>query len=175
MAVRRAAASRASRSVTTSSDSDLLDLFTFHVPREAWRPDAARPGLRLPRRQPGAPLRCDAPADPGYGFFDDAPARPAPPATRRRRRQEADGGQCPGQGAAAPAPGREGLGRDRSIDATLRVSVEKVDQLINLVGDWSSRRPCWRRTAANVDPALYQQLASAWPTWNATPATCRNR
>ena len=53
---------------TTSSDSDLLDLFTFHVPREALRLAPLGPGYGFHEGAPGAP-----PAEPsGYGFFDDA-------------------------------------------------------------------------------------------------------
>ncbi|WP_374369900.1 Hpt domain-containing protein, partial [Piscinibacter sp.] len=60
---------------TTSSDSDLLDLFTFHVPREAVALMPLGPGYGFHAGNPGAPAE-DAPADPGYGFFDDAPGAP---------------------------------------------------------------------------------------------------
>ncbi|MFN3296175.1 Hpt domain-containing protein, partial [Caldimonas sp.] len=56
--------------VTRSAESELLDLFTFHVSKEHVRfvplSEAAKPAATQP---PAA----SASADPGYGFFDDAP------------------------------------------------------------------------------------------------------
>ena len=110
------------RITTTSSDSDLLDLFTFHVPREAVRLAPISPGYGFHDGAPGAPpapagRAADADAGPaqGYGFFADAPGAPDPPAP-----------------AAPRADARPATAPDA---ATLRVSVEKVDQLINLVGE----------------------------------------
>ena len=51
----------------------------------------------------------------------------------------------------------------------------KVDQLINLVGELVITQAMLAQNSKNVDPALYQQLASGSPTWSATRATCRNR
>ena len=44
--------------------------------------------------------------------------------------------------------------------STLRVSVEKVDQLINLVGELVITQAMLAQNSKNVDTALYQQLAS---------------
>src|SRR6218665_741645 len=52
---------------TTSSDSDLLDLFTFHVTREQVALLPLGPGFGFHKDAPGAPPE-EAP-DPGYGFF----------------------------------------------------------------------------------------------------------
>jgi two-component system chemotaxis sensor kinase CheA len=62
-----------------------------------------------------------------------------------------------------------------SESATLRVSVEKVDQLINLVGELVITQAMLAQNSKSVDAALNQQLQPAWPTWSATPATCRKR
>ncbi|HEY8710390.1 MAG TPA: chemotaxis protein CheW, partial [Burkholderiaceae bacterium] len=43
--------------------------------------------------------------------------------------------------------------------STLRVSVEKVDQLINLVGELVITQAMLAQNSAKMDPALYQQLA----------------
>jgi two-component system chemotaxis sensor kinase CheA len=43
---------------------------------------------------------------------------------------------------------------------TLRVSVEKVDQLINLVGELVITRAMLAQTTARLDPTLYQQIAA---------------
>ena len=44
--------------------------------------------------------------------------------------------------------------------STLRVSVEKVDQLINLVGELVITQAMLAQNSRNLDPGLYQQLAS---------------
>ena len=62
---------------TTSSDNDLLDLFTFHVPREAVTLKAIGPGYGFYDGAPGAPAaEAAAAAEQGYGFFDEAPGAP---------------------------------------------------------------------------------------------------
>ncbi|HJV95280.1 MAG TPA: Hpt domain-containing protein, partial [Albitalea sp.] len=61
--------------VTNSSDSDLLDLFTFHVAREHVALMPLGPGYGFHEGAPGVPQEVAEP-DPGYGFFDDAPGAP---------------------------------------------------------------------------------------------------
>jgi two-component system, chemotaxis family, sensor kinase CheA len=137
--------------VTTSSDSDLLDLFTFHVPREQMKLMPMGPGFGFHDGAPGAPAAAEpAAADAGFGFFDDAPGAPAareegPVATVAKAAPKA----APKAAAAASAEG-----------STLRVSIEKVDQLINLVGELVITQAMLAQTSARVDPALYQQLAA---------------
>ncbi|MFZ2651880.1 MAG: chemotaxis protein CheW, partial [Burkholderiaceae bacterium] len=71
----------------------------------------------------------------------DAPARAAAQLRAKPRSAKAE----------ASAAGSE--------TTTLRVSVEKVDQLINLVGELVITQAMLAQTGAKVDPALYQQLA----------------
>ena len=129
--------------VTTSSDADLLDLFTFHVAREHVKLAPLGPGYGFHAGAPGVPP--PVVADPGFGFFDDAPGAPVASA------------------AAAPAPARanaRGAAPPAAVEAsTLRVSVEKVDQLINLVGELVITQAMLAQNSAKLDPALYQQLA----------------
>lgn len=154
--------------VTRSAESELLDLFTFHVSKEHVRfvplSEAAKPAATLP---PAA----SASADPGYGFFDDAPGAPQP------RAAAADPGygffeNAPGAPSANPTPatakpsasprqpaarseGRAGASLDAS---TIRVSVEKVDQLINLVGELVITQAMLAQTSRGLDPVLHQQM-----------------
>ncbi|HET6598671.1 MAG TPA: Hpt domain-containing protein, partial [Burkholderiaceae bacterium] len=65
------------RVITTSTDSDLLDLFTFHVAREQVALLPMTPGYGFHPGNPGVPAPTDADRDPGYGFFEDAPGAPA--------------------------------------------------------------------------------------------------
>ncbi|HPG80108.1 MAG TPA: chemotaxis protein CheW [Piscinibacter sp.] len=147
---------------TTSSDSDLLDLFTFHVAREAVALLPLGPGYGFHAGAPGAPAEDPAAAaDLGYGFFDDAPGAP---------------GSAAANGAAAPAPSatpadtakpvtRPAAKAEKPVAATveastLRVSVEKVDQLINLVGELVITQAMLAQNSKSVDAALYQQMAA---------------
>jgi len=123
------------RVVTTTSDSELLDLFTFHVAREKIQMRSTDPGFGFFHENAGAPPE-ENPVDPGYGFFeplpDSGPAEAAPaPAV-------AEDVAAPTPVAAA-APKAAAKVVEKSVpspdQATLRVSIEKVDQLINLVGE----------------------------------------
>jgi len=135
---------------TCSSDSDLLDLFTFHVPREALELGPLTPGYGFHPDAPGAP---QAEADQGYGFFADAPGAPALE-TR------------PPREAARPDARRAGSGKPPERNATLesstlRVSVDKVDQLINLVGELVITQAVLAQAGAQPDTGTQQPLAAA--------------
>ena len=135
------------RVVTTSSDDDLLNLFTFHVAREQVKLLPMSPGYGFHADAPGAPA--ESAPDAGYGFFDDAPGAPDPsgaPAPAAARAEV----KAAARAAAAPAAAEA---------STLRVSVEKVDQLINLVGELVITQAMLAQNSAKMDPALYQQLA----------------
>ncbi|MDH4393134.1 MAG: chemotaxis protein CheW [Aquabacterium sp.] len=152
--------------ITTSSDNDLLDLFTFHVPREAVTLQPMTPGYGFYDGAPGAP---QAPAatdkTEGYGFFDEAPgapggSQPAPPAA------QPPASSTPAEPAARPAPARaaapkaEAKASAAPESATLRVSVEKVDQLINLVGELVITQAMLAQNSKGLDSGLNQQMSS---------------
>ncbi len=146
------------RVVTASSDAELVDLFGFHVAREQVRLEPAADGYGFHHGNPGAPAP-QVPPDPGYGFFDNAPGAP---------RGTAAGPAAAPAGAAAQPPvspkpadrasDRAGAGSPES--STLRVSVEKVDQLINLVGELVITQTMLAQNGKSIDPGLHQQLAS---------------
>jgi len=149
------------RIITTSTDSDLLDLFTFHVAREEIALLPVTDGYGFHAGAPGAPPEAELEKrDEGYGFFENAPGAPqsaqgatdasskvhktaeAVPTDKPRAAQRAD---------KAPAAALE--------SSTLRVSVEKVDQLINLVGELVITQAMLAQNSKQIDTALYQQLA----------------
>ncbi len=117
------------RARTSASDGDLMDLFTFHVGKDDIRiveqqAQPAAPNITI--GEDGEPMGTGHPNPTtegrDYGFFEGAPGVPA---------RAADGAApkaAPKVEARAPA----GAGLESS---TLRVSVSKVDQLINLVGE----------------------------------------
>jgi two-component system chemotaxis sensor kinase CheA len=147
---------------TTSTDSDLLDLFTFHVTREQVALLPLGDGFGFHNGAPGAPQ--EVAADLGYGFFDDAPGMP--PAAGAASAPAPDAAPSSELSVAAPAAPKPAAKADRPAAAaaveaaTLRVSVEKVDQLINLVGELVITQAMLAQNSQGLDPALYQQLAS---------------
>jgi two-component system, chemotaxis family, sensor kinase CheA len=143
--------------VTTSSDNDLLDLFTFHVSREEVRLAPLSSGYGFHDGAPGAPAAREAAApDLGYGFFDNAPGAPAEGAPAARAADAA----APAAAPARPVAAKAEKAVAAAESSTLRVSVDKVDQLINLVGELVITQAMLAQNGKGIDAALYQQLAS---------------
>ena len=136
---------------TTSSDEDLLSLFTFHVARDKLELVAAGPGYGFHAGAPGAPDPARA-TDEGFGFFDDAPGAPSTSGSASAAAPHPTRSSMAARGGAAPA------GAEAS---TLRVSVEKVDQLINLVGELVITQAMLAENSARMDSGLYSQLAKS--------------
>ncbi len=149
--------------VTNSSDSDLLDLFTFHVAREAVSMLPLTSGFGFHDGAPGAPP-VENPPDPGFGFFDGAPGLPG---SKTAGSEQAPASTSAVQVSAPPAaaPRAAVVKPEKAASAaleasTLRVSVEKVDQLINLVGELVITQAMLAQNSKHIDTALYQQLAA---------------
>ena len=151
--------------ITTSSDNDLLDLFTFHVSREQVKIIPLTKGYGFYAGAPGAPQSAAAApapaADAGYGFFDDAPGAPTGAAPAAPAQAPAPAPVTAVVAAPKPAPKAEGRPAAAAADqSTLRVSIEKVDQLINLVGELVITQAMLAQNSRDVDPGLYQQLTA---------------
>ncbi len=143
--------------VTTSTDNELYDLFSFHLSRDQVQLLPLGPGFGFHEGAPGAPAR--SPDDEvGYGFFDNAPGAPGVAGTPAT----ASAATTPAVAAAAPKPGAPArpAAAAPAESSTLRVSVEKVDQLINLVGELVITQAMLAQNGKGVDAALYQQMAS---------------
>ncbi len=152
--------------VTGASDNDLLDLLGFHVPREHVRLSPLGDGYGFYPGAPGAPGATTAQpgadsaaqqhgaADPGYGFFDNAPGTPdqAPAIAAAKPAAHSAAAAAVVRAESKPAASLE--------SATLRVSVEKVDQLINLVGELVITQAMLAQNSAALNANLQQQLAS---------------
>ncbi|MFN3860357.1 MAG: chemotaxis protein CheA [Roseateles sp.] len=147
--------------LTSSTDNELLDLFTFHVARDQVKLIPLGPGFGFYDGAPGAPPAEAPSTDPGYGFFEDAPgtpaaatgAAPAPAPAPSAAIVPTRPTTTPAKVEAKPATG----GLDQT---TLRVSIEKVDQLINLVGELVITQAMLAQNSRELDPAVYQQLTS---------------
>jgi two-component system chemotaxis sensor kinase CheA len=142
---------------TSSPDDELIELFSFHVGRDQIRIC----GFAETARTDAADGRADAPAaaapaaDPGYGFFVDPASLPAakavPPQQVEPKQPEAR------KAPAASKPEKPGSGATLE-STTLRVSVDKVDQLINLVGELVITQAMLTQQARQLDPVEHQAL-----------------
>jgi two-component system, chemotaxis family, sensor kinase CheA len=151
---RSADAMRRFKIITTSSDSDLLDLFTFHVARELVTLAPLSEGYGFYDGAPGAPAPTAAEA--GYGFFDNAPG--APVGVSVGVAAEPSAAVVAVDAAAKPAARAEKTAAAES--STLRVSVDKVDQLINLVGELVITQAMLAQNGKALDATVNQQMAS---------------
>lgn len=147
---------------TGSSDADLLDLFGFHVAREQvtlrpWSGERVAPGYGFHAGAPGSPIREE---DPGYGFFEAAPGAPDAAAPGMPAAAAAAPAEAPRAAGAAKAESRGGNAAASLEAATIRVSVEKVDQLINLMGELVITQAMLAQNSRSIDPVLYQSLVS---------------
>jgi two-component system chemotaxis sensor kinase CheA len=87
----------------------------------------------------------------GFGFFVDVPKPvPPPPAPTEVVSVEA--------APVAPVPERRAKPRTDASDASIRVGVDKVDQLINLVGELVITQAMLAQSAGGVDPVAFERL-----------------
>ncbi len=149
---------------TASTDGDLYDLFGFHVAREHLKLAPLGDGYGFHAGAPGAPAA--EPANPatansdearGYGFFDDAPGAPQAAGSTAETAAAPVEVRAP---VAKAAPARAEKAAAAPESSTLRVSVEKVDQLINLVGELVITQAMLAQNSKDVDAAVNAQMAS---------------
>ena len=143
---------------TQSPDSELIELFSFHVAREQVliEPHVAAAPAPAPAPVAAAPV-----VDDSFGFFTDLPAPAAPAAA-----PAAPAAAVAAAPAASAAPAKAAEGKPRAEKAgganldsnTLRVSVERVDQLINLVGELVITQAMLTQQVKDLDPAQFRSL-----------------
>ncbi|MCG5493756.1 chemotaxis protein CheW [Ectothiorhodospira variabilis] len=102
----------------------------------------------------------------GYGLFDPSPGYPSstksgddsPSGSTEAPTKGGDSGGAPPnkENAAKSQPPKRGPGGDSSI----RVSVEKVDQLINLVGELVITHAMLAESATHLDPVAHEKIFS---------------
>jgi two-component system chemotaxis sensor kinase CheA len=165
---------------TSTAESELLDLFTFHVAREqvafvafGGAPASATPAV--PEKDPGygffepleptaapsAAAPVDGQAEKGYGFFDNAPGAPAADPVASTANAEAQPAKPAAASVAKPAAPKAADKPAAGLEAsTIRVSVEKVDQLINLVGELVITQAMLAQNSRGLDPVVYQQMVT---------------
>jgi two-component system chemotaxis sensor kinase CheA len=140
------------RAHTSAADGELLDLFSFHVAREQVSiTDLAAAHM------PSAPSHDDA----DFGLFEPLPDVAAVPIPAAASAPVHTPAPAP-VSAAAPkpastAPGGAAAGLESS---TLRVPIEKVDQLINLVGELVITQAMLAQAGRDFDGTVTQRMAS---------------
>ena len=131
---------------TTSSTDDLLDLFAFHVSKDQVRfVDAAK----------AEASQVDGASEAAYGFFSEAPGAPAPLPSRAPSAEN-----VPQVKAAVVTKAVESKvsAQAQMESTTIRVAVNKVDQLINLVGELVITQAMLAQNSRGLDAGAYQQL-----------------
>lgn len=95
----------------------------------------------------------------GFGFFDEAPGAPAPQvrAAGRRAIDQADSGEVR---AGRRTSDKAVTSAVASADTSIRVSVEKVDQLLNLVGELVITQSMLAQAISSAEHAGDKTLAS---------------
>jgi two-component system chemotaxis sensor kinase CheA len=150
---------------TASPDSELIELFSFHVGKDQIQiaPLDAAPAAAVPEKVAGAAAGGAIEGD-GFGFFVDPASLPAaknagatqtpaePPAVAKKAEDKTDARAEKRAERNAAASGLE--------SSTLRVSVEKVDQLINLVGELVITQAMLTQRTKDLEPVQHQALLS---------------
>jgi two-component system chemotaxis sensor kinase CheA len=150
------------RAVTGAADAELLDLFSFHVAREQVR--LAPAGEAAPAAPEPAAAKPVLAEREDFGFFVDlSEAAPAAASAPVAAAPAAAAATAP---AAAPAPRAARAGDKPAASAaglessTIRVPIEKVDQLINLVGELVITQAMLAQTGRGLDPVIHQSMAT---------------
>lgn len=141
---------------TGSTDEDLLDLFAFHVSREHIAITALAAAVSPAVVAVAAPAVQDARTE--FGFFDGAPGAPGAPAAAAPVVQHATAEAVIAKVPPKANAGAAGSPAAQPEAATIRVAINKVDQLINLVGELVITQAMLAQNSRALDPAVYQQL-----------------
>jgi two-component system chemotaxis sensor kinase CheA len=139
--------------VTAAAKEQILDVFGFLLQPEqvliepvaaAQSDDDSGFGFFVDPQE----LKAQSEDEQGFGFFEDIPAPAAAQAAPTTNPE-------PAKTAASAAPAKAATQSDAS---SIRVGTDKVDQLINLVGELVITQAMLAQTADGVDPVIYENL-----------------
>ena len=134
---------------TSTASDELLDLFEFHVSRDQLTITEVTPPMPVGAIQGPDPLVTESMA--GFGFFEGAPGAPvAEPVMASTRLPSANPQPKSVDKSTPPLAQIEA--------ATIRVSISKVDQLINLVGELVITQAMLAQNSRALDAADYQKM-----------------
>jgi len=107
------------------------------------------------------------PPPPGYGFFPGAPAAPKDiddiePQSSSVHQQSTPSNKNELQNTVNKPSSKAGATAASATNETssIRVSIEKVDQMINLVGELVITQAMLAQTASQLDPVIFEKLLS---------------
>ena len=109
----------------------------------------------------------DMPPAPGYGFFPGAPAAPkdiddAESSLNSPQQQCTNNSKNEANATLNKSSSKANTGAAAPVSETssIRVSIEKVDQMINLVGELVITQAMLAQTASQFDPVVFEKLHS---------------
>ena len=109
----------------------------------------------------------DMPPAPGYGFFPGAPAAPkdiddAESSLNSPQQQSANNSKNEANATLNKSSSKANTGAAAPVSeaSSIRVSIEKVDQMINLVGELVITQAMLAQTASQFDPVVFEKLHS---------------
>jgi len=109
-------------------------------------------------------LTCKASSVSGYGFFPGAPAVPKNIEDSETSLSQAQlPNTCSNKNESQvtnKSSGKTNAAASASETSSIRVSIEKVDQMINLVGELVITQAMLAQTASQYDPVLFEKLYS---------------
>lgn len=153
--------------VTEVAASDLSDAIAFMADPERVKVNTPAPAQPAPAAK--AVATPPAAADTEFGLFVDAASLPAnqpqaPVAAAAAPEAPAPVKEAPSKVTELKTPAKGAAASGSSESASIRVSVEKVDQLINLVGELVITQAMLAQTASKADPVLYEALFNGLAT-----------
>lgn len=99
-----------------------------------------------------------------YGFFNGAPAAPGTEKKPESAIATTVAASTTGDVSTPKVVRKDDKAASSSENSSIRVSVEKVDQLINLVGELVIIQAMLAQTASQVDPVIYEKLLEGMST-----------
>ncbi|GKT02002.1 chemotaxis protein CheW [Acidovorax sp. SUPP3434] len=143
---------------TTSTNDDLLDLFAFHVSKDQVRIGAEDGSASVEADPEAALLQAgEVSTEAPYGFFNGSPGMPSD-RTEVAVANVSDAPSAKQPAAAARAAEPKAVSQAQMESTTIRVAVNKVDQLINLVGELVITQAMLAQNSRGLDAGAYQQL-----------------
>ena len=150
------------RLVTDSTEEDVWEMLVFvvdptnlKIETEALTEDSANEQLSVDESVVDAG---ESESEEPYGFFPEAPTAPAdakddevkPKGSKEGSKVSVINKNTPSTKASA----------NSAETSSIRVSIEKVDQMINLVGELVITQAMLAQTASEIDPVIFEKLLS---------------
>jgi two-component system chemotaxis sensor kinase CheA len=118
--------------------------------------DLPAPDAQAPEQAPLMAAKAGSEGE-GFGFFVDVPA-PAPVSVSTLTPVTPPAAATLAEKSGVAAPAKRAAPKAAGGDASIRVDVEKVDQLINLIGELVITQAMLAQSASTLDPVEFERL-----------------